>query len=202
MGRALRKENQGKSDHGLSSGTARECIKKIRSDTGRVSHEVLIIVSWCHNARMSATNPDSKRTSWRKWPISWLPRRLSWMRRQKVLHVKRLSEERKIVFGCACGMWKFTGQRSNLCHSSNLGCCSDVYVKTESCSVWIDNNVRGHDKCKKRKAEDVSKTLIGKALDKLCRIVFIPRAMGRYLSNSIVGTEENKSHSKCFISLT
>ena len=143
MGRALRKENQGKSDHGLSSGTARECIKKIRSDTGRVSHEVLIIVSWCHNARMSATNPDSKRTSWRKWPISWLPRRLSWMRRQKVLHVKRLSEERKIVFGCACGMWKFTGQRSNLCHSSNLGCCSDNTGSLTHCTrgnplfVWF-----------------------------------------------------------------
>ena len=28
-------------------------------------------------------------------------------------------------FGCACGVWKFLGQGSNLCHSSNLSHCSD-----------------------------------------------------------------------------
>ena len=28
-------------------------------------------------------------------------------------------------FGCTHGMWKFLGQGSNLCHSSDQGCCSD-----------------------------------------------------------------------------
>ena len=28
-------------------------------------------------------------------------------------------------FGLACGMWKFLGQGLNLCHSSDLSCCSN-----------------------------------------------------------------------------
>ena len=28
-------------------------------------------------------------------------------------------------FGCHCSMWKFPGQGSNLCHSSDPSCCSD-----------------------------------------------------------------------------
>ena len=50
--------------------------------------------------------------------------------------------------------------------------------------------------------KDVSKSQIGKDLDKSCRMIFILRGMRSYLSNSIVGTEENKSHSESFISLT
>ena len=42
--------------------------------------------------------------------------------RQRALRVKRLREET----------------------------ASDVYVKTEGCSVWIENNVRGLHKCRRR----------------------------------------------------
>ena len=31
-----------------------------------------------------------------------------------------------LFFGCTCGMWKFLGQGSKLCHSSGLCCCNGI----------------------------------------------------------------------------
>ena len=38
------------------------------------------------------------------------------------------------LFGCTCCMWKFPGQGSNTCHSSNPSCCSD---NARSLAHWV-----------------------------------------------------------------
>ena len=38
-------------------------------------------------------------------------------------------------FGCAQGIWKFPGKRSNLCHSSDQSCCSDNTRSLTHCAT-------------------------------------------------------------------
>ena len=40
-----------------------------------------------------------------------------------------------IFFGCTCGIWKFLGQGSNLCHSSDQSCCSDNTRSLTCCAI-------------------------------------------------------------------
>ena len=47
-----------------------------------------------------------------------------------------------VLFGCAHGMWKFLGQGSNPCHSSDLSCCNDnvrclIYCITMECQSLL-----------------------------------------------------------------
>lgn len=111
------KKSQGESDHGFSSETDRECIKEEKNQGWRWESQSwgTGTMIWHHDPRKSTINTDSMRLP-RESDISADTFRKTWVGWGGRGHY----------------MWKGL-EKERL---------SDVYVKTEGCSEWIENRVR------------------------------------------------------------
>lgn len=71
--------------------------------------------------------------------------------------------------------WNFSSKRNEggwrNCMHKDLERTSGVEAKTEGCSIWIENSVRGHDEFRDRENWGCESRII-KSLDKLCRMTW------------------------------
>lgn len=71
--------------------------------------------------------------------------------------------------------WNFSSKRNEggwrNCMHKDLERTSGVEAKTEGCSIWIENSVRGHDEFRDRENWGCESRII-KSLDKLCRMAW------------------------------